>query len=64
VLLCYDYQNGIIEEEEDIIFCYKVRMFFNRNNQFTWDYSIYETTDVDIMDTNVKISILEQGFEV
>jgi len=24
VLLCYDYQNGITNEEKDLFFCYKV----------------------------------------
>jgi hypothetical protein len=27
VLLCYDYQNGIIDEEEDIIFATKPNFF-------------------------------------
>jgi hypothetical protein len=27
VLLCYDYQNGIIDEEEDIIFATKLELF-------------------------------------
>jgi len=41
MLLCYDYQNGITDEEEDIIFAI-TRIVFNRNNQFTWDNSICE----------------------
>jgi hypothetical protein len=27
MLLCYDYQNGIIDEEEDIIFATKPKLF-------------------------------------
>jgi hypothetical protein len=27
VLLCYDYQNGIIDEEEDIMFVTKLELF-------------------------------------
>jgi hypothetical protein len=27
VLLCYDYQNGIIDDEEDIIFATKPELF-------------------------------------
>jgi hypothetical protein len=27
VLPCYDYQNGIIDEEEDIIFAIKPKLF-------------------------------------
>ncbi len=33
VLLCYDYQNGIIDEEKDII--YKAKIILHRNNKFT-----------------------------
>jgi hypothetical protein len=32
VLLCYDYQNGIIDEEKNIIFITKLELFQNRNN--------------------------------
>jgi hypothetical protein len=34
VLLCYDYHNGNINEEENH-FCYRNKIIFNRNNQFT-----------------------------
>jgi hypothetical protein len=30
VLLCYDYQNGITNEDEDIIFVTKLKLFYIR----------------------------------
>ncbi len=30
VLMCYDYQNGITDEEEDIIFATKLELFLIR----------------------------------
>jgi hypothetical protein len=35
MFMCYDYQNGIIDEEEDIIFATKPKLVFHRNNKFT-----------------------------
>jgi hypothetical protein len=48
VLLCYDFQNGIIDEEENIIFAIKTKLF-----SIGVIYSM-KTIDVEIMDTNVK----------
>ncbi len=35
VLLCYDYQNDITHEEKKYHLCYKAKIVFNRNNQYT-----------------------------
>ncbi len=48
MLLCYDFQNGIIDEEENIIFAIKTKLF-----SIGVIYSM-KTIDVEIMDTNVK----------
>jgi hypothetical protein len=32
MLLCYDYQNGITNEEEDNNLCYRARIVLHRNN--------------------------------
>ncbi len=57
VLLCYDYQNGIIEEEEDIIFAIKFEFFSIGTISLLETIQFMKTTDVGIMDTNVKTSI-------
>jgi hypothetical protein len=64
VLLCYDYQNGIIDEEEDNIFVTKPKLFSIRTISLLETIQSVKTIDVEIMDTNVKISILEEGFGV
>ncbi len=64
MLLCYDYQNGITNEEKDIIFAIEPKLFS------TWTINLLETIqsvktmDVEIMDIDVKTSILEQGSKV
>jgi hypothetical protein len=64
VLLWYGYQNGITDEEEDIIFAIKPKLFSigticsPKTNQFV------KTTYVEIMDTYVNTSISEHGFKV
>jgi hypothetical protein len=64
MLLCYDYQNGITNEEEDIIFATKPKLFSIGTINLPETIQFMKTTDVEIMDTNVKTSISEQGFEV
>jgi hypothetical protein len=60
VFLCYDYQNGIIDEEEDIIFATKLELFSIRTISLPKTIQFMKTTNVGIMDTNVKTSISEQ----
>jgi hypothetical protein len=54
VLMCYNYQNGITNEEEDIIFTTKPELFS------IWIINLLETiqsvknTNVEIMDNSVK----------
>ncbi len=56
VLLCYNYQNGIINEEENIMFATKLELFsLGTINLLDIIWSI-ETTDVYIMDTSDKTS--------
>jgi hypothetical protein len=64
MLLCYDYQNGITTEEEDIIFVIEPKLFSIGIISLLEIIQSMKTTNVGIMDTNVKTSILEQGFEV
>ncbi len=59
VLLCYDYQNGITYEEEDIIFAIELELFSTRAINLLETLQYVKTIDVGIMDTNVNISILE-----
>ncbi len=64
VLLCYDYQNGITNEEENIIFATKLELFSIGTISLLEIIQSMKTIDVGMMDTNVKISILEQGSKV
>jgi hypothetical protein len=64
MLLCYDYQNGIIDEEEDIIFDIELKLFPIGTINLTKTIQSVKTIDVGIMDTNVKTSILKHGFKV
>jgi hypothetical protein len=63
VLLCYNYQNGIIDEE-DIIFATKPKLFSIGIISLLKIIQSMKTIDVEIMDTNVKTTILEQEFEI
>jgi hypothetical protein len=63
VLLCYNYQNGITNEG-DIIFATKPKLFSIGTISLLEIIQSMKTTNVGIMDTNVKTSILEHGFEV
>jgi hypothetical protein len=64
VLLCYDYQNGITDEKEDIIFTIEPILFSIGTMNLPETIQSMKTTNVGIMDTDVKTSISEQGFEV
>ncbi len=59
VLLCYDYQNGITNEEEDIIFAIKPELFPIGTINLFKTIQYVKTTYVEIMDINVKTNILE-----
>jgi hypothetical protein len=59
VLLCYDYQNGLTSEEEDIMFATKPKIFSTRTISLPETIQFVETIDVEIRDTSDKTSILE-----
>jgi len=59
VLLCYDYQNGIIDEKEDITFIIESKLFSIGTISLSETIQSMKTIDVEIMDTYVKITILE-----
>jgi hypothetical protein len=59
VLLCYDYQNGITNEKEDIIFAIEQELFSIGIINLFETIQFMKTTDVGIMDTYVKTSISE-----
>jgi hypothetical protein len=57
VLLClYDYQNGITNEEKDIIFATKPKLFSIKTINLPKTIQYVKTTNVEIMDTSVKTS--------
>jgi len=64
VLLCYNYQNGITDEEEDIIFVIKLKLFSIGTIKLLETIQFVKTTDVGIMDTDVKTIISKQRSEV
>ncbi len=56
MLLCYHYQNGIINEKEDIMFATKLELFSIKTiNLLDIIWSI-KTTNVEIMDISDKTS--------
>ncbi len=57
VLLCYNYQNGITDEEEDIIFVIEPKLFSIGTISLPETIQSMKTTNVGIMDTYVKTSI-------
>ncbi len=59
MLLCYNYQNGIIDEKEDIMFTTKPKIFSTRIISLPEMIQFVKTTNVGIMDIDVKISISE-----
>jgi hypothetical protein len=58
-LLCYDYHNDIIDEEEDIIFVIELELFSIGIISLLETIQSMKTIDVGIMDTYVKTNILE-----
>jgi len=61
MLLCYNYQNGIINEEEYIIFATEPKLFSIRTISLIETIQFMKTTNVGFMNTNVKTNSLEQG---
>ncbi len=59
MLLCYNYQNGITNEKEDIIFATKLKLFSIRIINLHETIQSMKTIDVEIMDIDVKTSISE-----
>jgi len=57
MLLCYDHQNGITYEEEDIIFAIEPKLFSIRTISLLEIIQYVKTTYVDIMDIEMKTSI-------
>jgi hypothetical protein len=64
VLMCYNYQNGIIDEEKDIIFVTELELFSIGTINLLEIIQFMKTTNVGIMDIDVKTSISKQGSEV
>ncbi len=64
MLLCYNYQNGVIDEEKQIIFVIEPKLFSIGIINLPETIQFVKTTDVEIVDTNVHNSILGQGFRV
>jgi hypothetical protein len=50
VLLCYNYQNGITNEEENIIFTIEPKLFSIGTINLPKTIQSIKTTDVEIMD--------------
>jgi len=59
VLLCYDYQNGIIDEK-DIIFGIEPKLFSIGIISLPKTIQFVKTIDVKIMDIDVKTIISKQ----
>jgi hypothetical protein len=57
MLLCYNYQNGITNEEEDIIFAIEPKLFSIGIISLPTTIQSMKTIDVGIMDTYVNTSI-------
>ncbi len=62
----YDYHNGIKDEEEDIIFATKPKLFSVGIRTISLPKTIQsmKTIDLGIMDIDVNTSISKQGYEV
>jgi hypothetical protein len=56
MLPCYDYQNGITNEEEDIIFATKPKLFSVGTTNLLETSQFVKTINMEIMDTNVNTS--------
>ncbi len=59
MLLCYNDQNGITNEKEDIIFATELKLFLIRIINLHKTIQSMKTIDVEIMDIDVKIGISE-----
>ncbi len=59
MLLCYDYQNGIIDEK-DIIFGIEPKLFSIGIISLPKTIQFVKTIDVEIMDIDVKTIISKQ----
>jgi hypothetical protein len=57
MLLCYEYQNGITNEEEDIIFATNPKLFSIGTIILPETIQFVKTKDVGMMDIDVKTSI-------
>jgi hypothetical protein len=57
VLLCYDYQNAITNEKEDIIFVIKPELFSTGTINLPEIIQSMKVTYVGIMDIDVKTGI-------
>jgi hypothetical protein len=55
--LCYNYQNGITDEEENIIFVIEPNLFSIGTTNLLETIQSMKTKDVGIMDIDVKKSI-------
>jgi len=64
LLLCYDYHNGITDEEEDIIFVIEPKLFSIGIINLLDTIQFVKITYVGIMDIDVNTSISKQEFEV
>jgi len=64
MLLCYDYQNGITNEKEDIIFAIEPKLFSIGTINLLETIQFVKTTNVEVMDTDVKTSISKQAIGV
>ncbi len=56
MLLCYDYQNGITDEEKDIIFATQPNLFSIRTINLLDTIQFMKTTNVEVMDVNMNSS--------
>ncbi len=64
MLLCYDYENGVTYEEKNIICATKQELFSIGTIRLPKTIQYVKTTNLDIMDIDVKTSILKQEFGV
>ncbi len=64
MLLCYNYQNGITYEEEDIIFAIEPKLFTIGKISLPKTIQFVKTIDVEIMDIDMKNNISKQEFEI
>ncbi len=60
MFMCYDYQNGITYEKEDIIFVIEPNLSLIGTINLHETIQYVKTIDVEIMDIDVKTSISEQ----